>query len=98
MKTILAAFATGTALSAVAVGLLGSLGPATPLHLSRDLWADYRPLGGAAGVSPLTAFGLSAVIYAACFLVAGLRLRRHAPAPQPEPEPMQLEEAQPWYS
>jgi hypothetical protein len=68
---LLAAFVTGTALSALAAGLLGSLGPATTLpHLNRSPQADYRALSGAAGLGPWMTFALASVIFTVCFLLA----------------------------
>jgi hypothetical protein len=86
------ALAAGTLLSGLAAGLLGSLGPSAGFPpLSRNLWADYRALGGAPFGSAMGLFALSAVIFTACLLVAGWPACRRARAAQPPaseaPEP-----------
>lgn len=51
--------------------------PAAPLHLTRDLPGDYAQLATAAtGSTWIALLAVTAVIYAACFLVSGLRERR----------------------
>lgn len=74
-----AALVTGTALSVAVTAAwsctatltIGS--PAAP-HLTGDLPGDYAQFAGAAtGSSPAALFAVTAVIYALCLLVSGLR-------------------------
>jgi len=51
-------------------------GPAVPLHLSRDLAADYAQLAAAPTGNAWELFAVVAVIYAMCLLVSGWRRRR----------------------
>lgn len=72
------ALVTGTAITAAvtaAWSYMASLavGPAPPVHLSRDLPSDYAQLAGAATGSPWELFAVIAAIYALCLLVSGLR-------------------------
>jgi hypothetical protein len=71
----------GTVLSVAAVSAWSwmaslTIGPAAPLHLTRDLPSDYAqmvsaPTGNAAGLFAVVAF-----IFTACLLVSGRRRRR----------------------
>jgi len=72
---------TGTVLSAVVVSAWSpmaslAIGPAVPLHLTRDLSSDYAqlaaaPAGNGAGLS-----AAAAAIYALCLLACGWRQHR----------------------
>jgi hypothetical protein len=81
-----AALAAGTALSAVVTGAWSytaslTIGPAAPVHLGRTLSADYAALAAAPTGNGVALFAVTAVIYAACFLVSGLRrIRRERAA------------------
>jgi hypothetical protein len=74
----------GTVLSLAAVSgwsWMASLaiGPAAPLHLSRDLPSDYAQLAGAPTGNGWELFAVVAVIYTSCLLVSGPgRQRRRA--------------------
>ena len=51
-----------------------TIGPMSTLHLTRDMPGDYMQLAGAATGSTWAAlFAVTAVTYAACLLVSGLR-------------------------
>lgn len=80
MIRYLAAIITGAALSALVVGLIGSLQPAAGFpHLTRNPWADYLALGGAADVSAMAVYWITAFCMTLCLFVAGLlRMRRDA--------------------
>jgi hypothetical protein len=86
----LAAIIIGALLSALVVGLLGSLGPVTGLpHLPHGLWADYLALGGAAGLGVMAVYGITAFFMSLCLLVAqwcGRRVPTAGPEPAPEPQ------------
>jgi hypothetical protein len=79
-----AALACGTVLSLAAVSLWSwtadlTIGSPAPLHLGRDLPADYLRLAAAPTGNGVALFAVSALIYAACFAVSGLRrVRREA--------------------
>lgn len=90
LNRYLGALITGAALSALVVGLLGSLEPSIGLpHLSRSPLADYLALGGAADVSAVAVYFITAFCMSLCLLVTGwCRARRTARMAQtPEPEP-----------
>lgn len=75
---IRAAFISGTVLSLAAVSAWSwsatvTVGPAGPVHLDRDLPADYAALAAAATGNGLALFAVTAGIYSACFFVSGLR-------------------------
>ena len=82
--SIRAPFACGTVLSIAAVSVWAwtanlSIGPASPLHLSRDLPSDYGQLAAGPTGNAVALFAVVALIYAACFTVSGLlRFRRQA--------------------
>jgi hypothetical protein len=70
----------GTVLSLAVVSawsLMASLtiGPAAPLHLSRNLPSDYAQLAAAPTGNGADLFAAVAVIYALCLLVSGSRQR-----------------------
>jgi hypothetical protein len=74
---------TGTVLSAAVVpawSYMASLaiGPAAPLHLTRDLPSDYAQLAAAPTGNGAELFAVVALIFAACLLVAGWRRHRRA--------------------
>jgi hypothetical protein len=78
-----AALVSGTVLSLAAVSAWSctanlTIGPAAPLHLTRNLPADYAALAGAATGNGIALFAVVAVIYTLCFLVSGLRARVRA--------------------
>ena len=50
-----------------------TIGPAGPLHLSRNLLADYGQLASAPTGNGWDLFAVVAVIYVACLLVCGWR-------------------------
>jgi hypothetical protein len=52
-------------------------GPAAPLHLSRDLPADYAQLAAAPTGNGWELFAVVAFIYSACLLVAAVLRSRH---------------------
>ena len=54
-----------------------AIGPAAPLHLGRNLLADYAQLAAAPTGNSAELFAVVAFIYAACLLVHGWR--RHLP-------------------
>ncbi len=66
-------------------------GPVPPLHLGRNLPADYAHLADAAtGSNGHALFAVTACIYTACFLVSGLRRRKRqrlSAENEPEQEP-----------
>jgi hypothetical protein len=82
--SIRAALTAGTVLLAAvtaawALTATATIGPPPPLHLTRDLSGDYAQLARAATGNAVALFAVTAVIYAACFMVSGLRrLRREA--------------------
>jgi hypothetical protein len=73
---------TGTVLSAAVVSAWSwtaslTIGPAAPLHLTRDLPSDYAQLASAPTGNGAELFAVVAFIFAACLLVSGwLRARR----------------------
>jgi hypothetical protein len=72
---------TGTVVSLAVVSAWSwtaalSEGAATPLHLGRDLAADYAQLAAAPTGNGPELFAVLAVIYALCLLVSGWRQRR----------------------
>lgn len=76
-----AALVTGTAVSAAitaAWSCLASLtiGSAVPVHLGRDLPADYARLAAAPAGNGPELFTAVAVIYALCLLASGWRQHR----------------------
>ena len=71
---------TGTVLSAAVVSAWSwvaslTIGPAAPLHLGRNLLADYARLASAPTGNGAELFAVVAFIYAACLLVSGWRCR-----------------------
>jgi hypothetical protein len=69
---------TGTVLSAAVVSAWSwmaslTIGPAAPLHLTRDLPSDYAQLAAAPTGNGAELFAVVAFIYAACLLVHGWR-------------------------
>jgi hypothetical protein len=101
MRRYVFAVVIGALLSALVVGLLGSLGPVTgPPRLSAHLWADYLALAGATGLSVMAVYGITVFFMSLCLFMAGWcsRLRVPAAGPEPAPEPIHLEEVQPWSS
>ena len=74
----------GTVLSLGAVAMIARQDPGRatfpPLSARRPL-ASYRALAGAPFGNGLELFALTAVIYFACFLMAGLWHARHGPPP-----------------
>jgi hypothetical protein len=52
-----------------------TIGPAAPLHLSRDLPSDYAQLASAATGNGAELFAVVAFIFFACFLAVGWRQR-----------------------
>jgi hypothetical protein len=88
---IRAALVTGTVLSLAAVSAwslsaAGTIGAPGPLHLSRDLPGDYAALASAPTGNGMALFAVVALIYAACFLVSGLRRFRRERTAVLEPE------------
>jgi hypothetical protein len=76
-----AALVTGTAVSAAVTAgwsyLAGlAAGPAAPVHLDRDLPADYARLADAPAGNGWELFTTIAVIYALCLLASGWRQQR----------------------
>lgn len=82
-----AALAAGTVVSAAVSAAWSymatlTVGLAAPVHLDRDLPADYVRLAGAPTGNGWALFAVTAVIYALCFLVSGLRrIKRRLPDP-----------------
>jgi hypothetical protein len=77
-----AALVAGTVLSLAAVSAWSwmaslTIGPAGPLHLSRDLPSDYAQLASAPTGNGAELFAVVTFIFAACLLVYGWR--RHRP-------------------
>jgi hypothetical protein len=77
------AFAAGTVISVAVTAVwswtaAAATGPTGPLHLGRDPLADYAQLADAATGSGLALFAVVAAVYFACFLVSGLRYRKHS--------------------
>jgi hypothetical protein len=76
-----AALAAGTVLSVAAcsawsLSATATMGPAAPLHLTRNPLADYAALAAApAGNGPVL-LAVTAMIYAACLFLSGLRRAR----------------------
>ena len=57
-----------------------TIGPAGPLHLTRDLPSDYAQLAAAPTGNAAELFAVVAVIYALCLLVSGWRRHRRGGA------------------
>ena len=53
-----------------------AIGPAPPLHLSRDLLSDYGQLAAAPAGNGWELFAVVAFIFATCLLVSGRCRRR----------------------
>jgi len=75
------ALLAGTVLSLAAVSAWSwmaslAIGPAAPLHLSRNLASDYAQLAAAPTGNGAELFAVVAAIYALCLLVSGWRQRR----------------------
>jgi hypothetical protein len=75
------ALLAGTVLSLAAVSAWSwtadlTIGPAAPLHLSRNLASDYAWLAAAPTGNGAELFAVVAAIYALCLLVSGWRQRR----------------------
>ena len=82
--SILRPFAVGTVLSLGAVAAMARLDPGSVSfpHLSaRHLAASYMALAAAPFGNGLELFALVAVVFAACFLVAGWWHERRGPPP-----------------
>jgi hypothetical protein len=80
-----AALLAGTMLSLAAVSAWSwmaslTIGPAQPLHLGRNLVADYAQLAAAPTGNGWELFAAIAVIYALCLLVSGWRRQRRGGA------------------
>lgn len=80
-----AVIVSGTILSLTAVSAWSftatlTIGPSAPLHLSRNLTADYARLAAASTGNGAALFAVTAAIYFACFTVSGLRRIRREPA------------------
>ena len=79
-----AALTTGTVLSLAVTSAwsytaLLTIGPVAPMHLGRDLPADYTQLAAAATGSGVALFAVTAAVYFTCFTASGLRrMRRRA--------------------
>jgi hypothetical protein len=78
---IRAALVTGTVASAAVTAVWSwtatlSIGPAAPLHLTRDLRGDYMQVAAAPTGSAVALFAVVAVIYALCLLASGWRRMR----------------------
>jgi hypothetical protein len=76
-----AALVTGTVLSLAAVSAWSwsaalTEGPAAPMHLSRDLPADYAQLASAPTGDGWALFAVVAGIYGLCLLASGWRQQR----------------------
>jgi hypothetical protein len=76
---------TGTVLSAAVVPAWSwraslAIGPATPLHLGRDLPSDYAQLADGPTGNGWELFAVVSVIYALCLLVSGWRCHRRGGA------------------
>jgi hypothetical protein len=76
---------TGTVLSAAVVSAWSwmasvGIGPAAPLHLGRNLLADYAQLAAAPTGNAAELFAVVAMIYALCLLVSGWRCHRRGGA------------------
>ena len=76
---------TGTVLSAAVVPAWSwmaslTIGPATPLHLGRNLLSDYAQLAAAPTGNAAELFAVVAMIYALCLLVSGWRRHRRGGA------------------
>ena len=77
-----APLAAGTVLSLAVVSAWSymaslAIGPAGPLHLSRNLLSGYAQLAAAPTGNGAELFAVVAFIYAACLLISGWR--RHRP-------------------
>jgi hypothetical protein len=57
-----------------------TIGPDVPLHLGRNLLADYAQLASAPTGNGAELFAVVAVIYALCLLVSGWRRHRRGGA------------------
>ena len=76
-----AALVTGTVMSLAVTAAWSwmaslAIGPAGPLHPSRNLASDYAQLAAAPACSGRELFAVVAAIYAACLLVSGWRRHR----------------------
>jgi len=76
-----AALAAGTVLSVTVTAAWSwmaslAIGPAAPVHLGRDLPADYARLADAPTGNGWELFAAVAVIYALCLLASGWRQHR----------------------
>jgi len=76
-----AALATATALSVAVTAAWAwtaslTIGPAPPLHLGRNLAADYAQLAAAPTGNGWQLFAVVASIYTACLLASGWRRQR----------------------
>jgi len=76
---------TGTVLSTAVVSAWSwmaslTIGPAVPLHLTRDLPSDYARLAAAPTGNAAELFAVVAAIYALCLLVSGWRRHRRGGA------------------
>jgi hypothetical protein len=81
--SVRAPLVTGTALSLAAVSAWSwmaslTIGPAAPLHLTRDLPSDYAQLASAPTGNGAELFAVVAFIFAACLLASGRRRYRRA--------------------
>jgi hypothetical protein len=79
--SIRAPLAVGTVLSLAVVSAWSwmaslAIGPAAPVHLNRDLAADYAQLAAAPAGNGAGLFAVVASIYAVCLLVSGRRRQR----------------------
>lgn len=81
-RSILRAFEAGTVITIVVTALwawstfVTSAGPDPALHLTGSPLADYGQLAGTVTGSVPALFAVDALIYAACFTIAGLRRAR----------------------
>jgi hypothetical protein len=88
---IRAALVSGTVLSVAAVSVWSwtanaTIGPAAPVHLTRNLRADYAALASGPTGNGIALFAVVSVIYAACLFVSGLRRIRRETAERRETE------------
>jgi hypothetical protein len=80
--TTRAALTAGTVLSLAVTAVWSwtatlSIGPATPLHLTRDLPGDYAQVAAAPTGNAVALFTVVAAIYTLCLLVSGWRRMRN---------------------
>ena len=83
--SVRAPLSAGTVLSLAVVSAWSymaslAIGPAGPLHLSRNLLSDYAQLAAAPTGNGAELFAVVAFIYAACLLVSGWRRHRRGGA------------------